>query len=98
MGVAIWRCVWQHGGGCAWYVYVSICSTHTHTRTHTHTQALLYFTEMTPNLNVQDADGWTPLMYAAKSESVVVTKYLLQRGADPNVRQVGGAYGMVGVV
>lgn len=53
-------------------------------------EALLYFAEKTPNLNVQDADGWTPLMYAAKSQSVVVTKYLLQRGADPNIGQSAG--------
>ena len=52
-------------------------------------QALLYFTEMTSDINVQDSDGWSPLMYAAKAEASTIVKYLLQRGADPNVRQVG---------
>lgn len=46
---------------------------------------------MTPDVNLQDSDGWTPLMYAAKSGSSAVVKYLLQRGADPNVAQVGVA-------
>ncbi len=53
-------------------------------------KALLYFTEMS-DVNIQDADGWTPLMYAAKSQSPVTSKYLLQHGADPNITQVGVA-------
>ena len=44
---------------------------------------------MTPDIDVQDADCWSPLMYAAKSGSIVVVKYLLQRGADPNIKEVG---------
>ena len=43
---------------------------------------------MSDNIDTQDADGWTPLMYAAKSKSSAVVKYLLQRKADPNKQQV----------
>ena len=52
-------------------------------------EAVLFLVDMTDNINVQDGDGWTPLMYAAKSRSSTVVKYLLQRGADPNMQQVG---------
>lgn len=44
--------------------------------------------EMLPDMDVQDKDGWTPLMYAARSHSPVIAHYLLQRGADPNLQQV----------
>lgn len=54
------------------------------------TQALLYLVERCPDINVQDGDGWTPLMYAAKSGAAAIVKYLIQRGADPNIRQVIG--------
>ena len=50
----------------------------------------MMFAERSRTVNVQDEDGWTPLMYAAKSGSTSVVQYLLQRGADPNMRQVSG--------
>ena len=37
-----------------------------------------------------DGDGWTPLLYAAKAQSSASVKYLLQRGADPNIAQSDG--------
>ena len=51
-------------------------------------EAVLFLAEMSDNIDIQDADGWTPLMYAAKSKSSAVVKYLLQRNADPNKQQV----------
>lgn len=48
------------------------------------------FAELSHNVNIQDEDGWTPLMFAAKSGSTVIVQYLLQRGANPNIRQVNG--------
>ena len=51
-------------------------------------QALLYLVELCPDIDVRDGDGWTPLMYAAKSGSSAIVKYLIQRGANPNLRQV----------
>ena len=51
-------------------------------------QALMYLVELCPNINVSDNDGWTPLIYAAKSGSSAIVKYLIQRGADPNLTQV----------
>lgn len=53
-------------------------------------QALLYYVELTSDLNVQDGDGWTALMHATKAGSAPLVKYLLQRGAGPNVRQTSG--------
>ena len=52
-------------------------------------QALLYLVELCPDINVPDGDGWTPLMFAAKSGSSAIAKYLVQRGANPNLTQVG---------
>ena len=50
----------------------------------------MMFAELSRDVNVQDEDGWTPLMFAAKSGSAAVIQYLLQRGAKPNLRQVSG--------
>ncbi len=50
----------------------------------------MYYVELTSDLNVQDADGWTSLMHATKAGSALLVKYLLQRGADPNVCQSSG--------
>ena len=47
----------------------------------------MIFAELSRDVNVQDEDGWTPLMFAAKSGSAAVVQYLLQRGAKPNLRQ-----------
>ena len=52
-------------------------------------QALLYLVELCKNIDVPDSDGWTPLMYAATSGSSTIIKYLIQRGANPNLKQVG---------
>ena len=49
---------------------------------------MLHLVEITPNINVQDEEGWTPLIFAAKTESPAVTKYLLLKGADTNLRVV----------
>ena len=48
----------------------------------------MMFADLSPNIDVQDEDGWTPLMFAAKSGSAAVVQYLLQRGAKANKRQV----------
>lgn len=53
-------------------------------------QALLHFAELAPSLDIADSDGWTPLLYAAKAQASTSVKYLLQRGADPNVAQSDG--------
>ena len=51
-------------------------------------QVVLYLSDLVPDINTQDADGWTALMYAARSNCPSVLKYLLQRKADPNLQQV----------
>ena len=48
----------------------------------------MMFTELLCDVNVQDEDGWTPLMFAAKGGAAVIVQYLIQRGAKPNLRQV----------
>jgi len=48
----------------------------------------MMFADLSPSIDVQDEDGWTPLMFAAKSGSAAVVQYLLQRGAKANKRQV----------
>lgn len=48
----------------------------------------MMFAELSRDVNLQDEDGWTPLMFAAKSGSAAIVQYLLQRGAKPNLRQV----------
>ncbi|CAI8035970.1 Serine/threonine-protein kinase EDR1 [Geodia barretti] len=53
-------------------------------------EALLYLVELCPDINVPDGDGWTPLMFAAKSGSSAIAKYLVQRGANPNLTQSAG--------
>ncbi len=53
-------------------------------------QALFYYSELTPDLNVRDSDGWTPVMYAAKAGSAPLIKYLLQKGTNPNTCQTSG--------
>jgi uncharacterized protein len=37
------------------------------------------------NINVQDAKGWTPLMFAVSSADTKLIKLLLAKGADANV-------------
>lgn len=39
----------------------------------------------TSDLNQQDHDRLTPLMHATKSNCSAIVKYLLQKGADPNM-------------
>ena len=51
-------------------------------------QIVLHLVELTPNINVQDEDGWSPLIYSAKTESPATMKYLLQKGANTNLRVV----------
>ena len=43
---------------------------------------------MLTDLDIKDIDGWTPLMFAARSKSPAIVHYLLQRGVDPNRQQV----------
>lgn len=50
---------------------------------------MLRLAEVMPDINVQDADGWTALMFACKAQCNITIQYLLQRGADPNIPQVG---------
>ena len=52
-------------------------------------QLVLRLAEVMPDINVQDDDGWTPLMFACKAQCNIAIQYLLQRGADPNIPQVG---------
>ena len=52
-------------------------------------QLVLRLAEVMPDINVQDDDGWTPLMFACKAQCNITIQYLLQRGADPNIPQVG---------
>lgn len=36
------------------------------------------------DVNVQDIDGWTPLMWAAQNNDIFMIEFLMQNGADPN--------------
>ena len=38
------------------------------------------------NVNAQDDKGWTPLMFAAKSQNVELAKLLMENGADNEIR------------
>ena len=38
------------------------------------------------DMNVQDNDGYTALYYASKYGNEKFIKYLLENGADPNIR------------
>ena len=58
-------------------------------------QLVMFLAERT-DVNLQDNDGWTPLMFACKASSSVVVRYLLQRGADPNIAQVCTGPGLLG--
>jgi ankyrin repeat protein len=51
---------------------------------------VLELAELTSDLDVQDMDGWTPLMFAARSKSPNIVHYLLQRGVNPNLQQSVG--------
>ena len=50
-------------------------------------QLVMSLVEVT-DINTKDGDGWTPLMFACKGSSQFMVRYLLQRGADPNIPQV----------
>jgi ankyrin repeat protein len=43
------------------------------------------------DVNEQDSDGWTPLMYAVQKGRLEVVKLLLDEGADPNTRRKDGS-------
>ncbi len=43
------------------------------------------------DVNEQDSDGWTPLMYAAQKGRLEVAKLLLEKGADPITRRKDGS-------
>ena len=38
------------------------------------------------DVNTQDDKGWTPLMFAAKSQDVEMAKLLMENGADNEIR------------
>lgn len=40
------------------------------------------------DVNAPDARGWTPLMWAAKSDDAEITRMLLKKGADPAIHSV----------
>ncbi len=44
-----------------------------------------------PNLELRDAEGWTPLLRAVRSGDVVIAKKLLDAGADPNAPTLSDA-------
>ena len=39
------------------------------------------------DINNKDVNGWTPLMYAAKNAKYKLVKFLLEHGANPNIRE-----------
>ncbi|XP_041101885.1 ankyrin repeat family A protein 2-like isoform X1 [Polyodon spathula] len=45
--------------------------------------------EQEPVINLQDEEGFTPLMWAAAHGQIAVVEFLLQNGADPNVLAKG---------
>lgn len=42
------------------------------------------------NVNTQDGNGWTPLMFAVSSAHTELVKVLLQAGADVDIKNVAG--------
>ncbi|XP_023217380.1 uncharacterized protein LOC111619796 [Centruroides sculpturatus] len=38
------------------------------------------------NVNIQDEGGWTPIVWASEHKHIDVIRLLLERGADPNIR------------
>jgi ankyrin repeat protein len=49
-----------------------------------------YLVEHDADVNIQDKEGYTPLMYAAKHQSLPIIKYLVEHGADVNIRDNEG--------
>ena len=41
-------------------------------------------------VNTRDEDGWTPLMFAAKSDNVEIIDLLMENGADNELRNIDG--------
>ncbi len=46
--------------------------------------------EQGADVNVQDEDGWTALMFSAKSQNVEMAQMLMDNGADNDVRNKEG--------
>ena len=46
--------------------------------------------ELSDTADVLDADGWTPLHFAARNKEVLVIQALVKIGADPNARDESG--------
>jgi len=53
-----------------------------------HLNALLEKLKADGNPNTLDSFGWTPLMWAVNTQETAVVEFLLDRGADPNVRSM----------
>lgn len=41
-------------------------------------------------VNEQDSEGWSPLFYAAANNNLDIVKYLLSKGADKSLTDIGG--------
>ena len=48
-------------------------------------QVLFHMVELCSDVDPRDKKGLTPLMHSIRANCSSATKYLLQRGADPNV-------------
>ena len=49
-----------------------------------------YLLEKGANIEVEDSNGWTPLIFAAKYGHLDVVKYLLERGANIEAKDKNG--------
>ena len=47
------------------------------------------------DINMQDKDGWTALMYTAYTNNIEVTKYLIEYGADVNIQNIDGSTALI---
>ena len=57
---------------------------------HGYADVLAYIIEKKCNLNAQDEDGWTALMYAVAAGSVENVQRLIAAGANPKIKNSDG--------
>jgi len=61
-----------------------------HAAAYNNVNMLIWLTDRRANLNHQDRIGYTALHFAAQNKLVKIAKYLLEKGANPNLQDIHG--------